>query len=188
MANRVGLYEDDRGPCIWAGRGFVHIFDPSPDEIHLDVIAIALSRIPRFNGHTVEHLPAFSVAQHSVLCAEIAIGRAYDLRIALMHDAAEAYIGDLIRPIKREIGRYADIEDRIWLAISDRFDLPRMMPAWVAEVDNIALATEKARFLPGSGEWQDMREPVDSPAARQPWRAGYARSRFLDMARSLGVS
>lgn len=81
------------------GRDFV-LRTPHVEPGHLFTeIAPALARIPRFNGHTVE---AYSVAQHSVLCAEAAEDETGDLELAaycLLHDAHEAYVGDITRPV-----------------------------------------------------------------------------------------
>lgn len=183
----TGVVEDDRGPAAWTGSGFLHILDPRPEEIHLADIARGLSRIARFNGHTTVF---YSVAQHSILCEWIARDRGLGVelqRLALMHDATEAYIGDLIRPVKQALPRYQEIEAGIWRAIAARFRLPAEIPAEIKAIDNAALATEKRDLCPGSPSWPGLPAPLFRRVS-----AGYApnftASDFLTVARRLGLS
>lgn len=87
--------------------------DPRPDEIVIKDIAKALSHIARYNGHTEKH---FSVGQHSILVCEELMARKYSLEIqlfGLLHDASEAYICDIPRPLKPFLTNYAEIEQKI---------------------------------------------------------------------------
>lgn len=88
-----------RGSYIITHSGlFVYPFDPQPEEIAAEDIWWALSRIPRFNGHTKR---PYTVAEHSLICAWLA---PKPLKLAaLLHDAAEAYIGDIMRPVKVDL-------------------------------------------------------------------------------------
>lgn len=95
-------------------------FDPlCPDEknILIEDIAHSLSLICRANGHLREF---FSVARHCINCAREAEARGYSTRVrlfCLLHDATEAYIGDMTRPLKRQLEYYCDCEDRLYLKI-----------------------------------------------------------------------
>lgn len=119
----------------------VHILQPDPGEIRLKDIAHALANQCRFAGHTPEF---YSVAQHSVLVAGILEDMGWpDLAISgLMHDAAEAYLHDLHRPLKECLPQYADLEQRHMAAICVKFGLPVKLHTVVKRADNIALATE----------------------------------------------
>jgi hypothetical protein len=87
--------------------------NPDIDKIKIEDIAHALSLLVRANGH-VKHF--YSVAQHSLNCLNEAQARGYCKKIqlaCLLHDASEAYIADIIHPIKQELTRYIDIENKL---------------------------------------------------------------------------
>jgi 5'-deoxynucleotidase YfbR-like HD superfamily hydrolase len=109
------------------------LLDPSPMDIEIEDIAHGLARVARWNGQTVGEHP-MSVAQHSVVVEEIvahvtpAIGARWRLA-ALLHDAAEYVIGDMISPFKAALGlNYEAFEDRLASAIHIRFGLPAQIP------------------------------------------------------------
>ena len=110
------------------------LLDPSPFDIEIEDIAQGLARVARWNGQTVgEH--GFSVAQHSlvveVIAAHLTPGLTARWRLcALLHDAAEYVIGDMISPFKAALGLdYRQFEDRLEAAIHLRFGLPPHPPA-----------------------------------------------------------
>lgn len=109
------------------------LLDPSPVDVEIDDIAHGLARVARWNGQTAGPLP-FSVAQHSVLveqfCAQLKPGWPTKWRLAaLLHDAPEFVIGDLISPFKAALGGdYRTIERRLMRAIHLRFALPADLP------------------------------------------------------------
>ncbi len=112
------------------------LLDPSPMDIEVEDIAHGLARVARWNGQTLgEH--AFSVAQHSVVVEEIVahIQPGIEPRwrlAALLHDASEYVIGDMISPFKAALGvDYRKFEDRLENAIHVRFGLPARTPAEV---------------------------------------------------------
>jgi len=105
------------------------LLDPSPLDIEIGDIAHGLARVARWNGQTFgDH--AFSVAQHSLLVDDIfaatfADASPADRLAALLHDAAEYVIGDMISPFKSVVGGgYKDVERRLQRAIHTRFGLP----------------------------------------------------------------
>jgi uncharacterized protein len=123
--------------------------DTRPGDIRIEEVAHALSHICRFGGHVRDF---YSVAQHSVLVAS-ALPEELKL-VGLLHDATEAYCGDMIRPLKRSIPRYKEIEDRIWLAVAERFSLPVELPPSVKEADNRVLQVERRDLLaPHPWKW-----------------------------------
>ena len=109
------------------------LLDPAPKDIEIEDIAHGLARVARWNGQTVgDH--AFSVAQHALLVEEVATAIHLDLTrrwrlAALLHDAPEYVIGDLISPFKAAIGLdYKAFETRLLEAIHRRFGLPPSLP------------------------------------------------------------
>ena len=115
------------------------LLDPSPLDIEIEDIAHGLARVARWNGQTIgEH--GFSVAQHSLLVEEIAAalrpGLAPRWRLAaLLHDASEYVIGDMISPFKAALGvGYKDFEHRLEAAVHIRFGLPVTVPAPVRDL------------------------------------------------------
>lgn len=134
------------------------LLDPSPLDIELQDIAHGLARVARWNGQTIgDH--AFSVAQHSLLVEELClrIKPKWPLkwrRAAMLHDAPEYVVGDLISPFKAAIGTgYKSLENRLLAAIHLRFGLPAKLPGEVTQTikraDGIAAyleATQLAGF------------------------------------------
>ena len=109
------------------------LLDPSPLDIEISDIAHGLARVARWNGQTIgDH--AFSVAQHSLLVDDIFASLVEDAShqwrlMALLHDAAEYVIGDMISPFKAVIGGdYKEVEHRLQTAIHLRFGLPAITP------------------------------------------------------------
>jgi hypothetical protein len=112
------------------------LLDPSPLDIEIEDIAHGLARVARWNGQTLgEH--GFSVAQHSMVVEEIAaeISPGLDARwrlAALLHDASEYVIGDMISPFKAALGLdYKRFEERLETAVHIRFGLPPKVPAQI---------------------------------------------------------
>jgi uncharacterized protein len=124
--------------------------DPQPEEVLIEDIAHGLGRICRFGGHTRDF---YSVAQHSVIVSNIL---PEELALAgLLHDATEAYIGDMVRPLKYSVPQYMLIEDRLWDVIAARFNLPRILPPEIKHADNVALITERRDLLEKQRKWGD---------------------------------
>lgn len=131
------------------------LLDPSPDDIAIEDIAHGLARVARWNGQTTG-AHAFSVAQHVLIVEEIARalnpGWPHQWQLAaLLHDAAEYVVGDLISPFKTAIGLdYKAFEQRLLNAIYSRFGVPLPLPAGVAaaikRADRIAAFFEATRL------------------------------------------
>ena len=131
------------------------LLDPSPLDVEIEDIAHGLARVARWNGQTSgPHI--FSVAQHSVLVERIvgALDPGAPARwrlIALLHDAPEYVIGDMISPFKAVIGEsYKSVEERILAAIHMRFALPHSpaeaLRKMVKQADSIAAFVEATRI------------------------------------------
>lgn len=154
--------------CIRTNSGrYLNVFDPNPDDILIEDIAHALSFQPRFGGH----LPQFySVAQHSVLCAELCDeSAAFD---ALMHDASEAYLCDIPRPIKKRMPEYKAIEDKLQAVIAAKFGFKYPHSDEVHRVDNIMLQVEWDTYMLGN------RAPAHHFRLKE-WASDVAKAKFL---------
>lgn len=121
---------------------------PKPEQIEIQDIAYSLSMQCRWNGMTKDF---YSVAQHSVLCSMYVT--ADNAFAALMHDAAEAYVGDLAKPVKELFPEFAMIEDRIMLLIAAKFGFDYPIPDAVKEVDRNMLETERHWLMPDAEWW-----------------------------------
>lgn len=180
QVNDVGLISDERGPTIVTATGIeFHLLDPTIDEICIEDVAHSLGNICRFAGHTRKF---YSVAQHSLIVSEIVSG---DHALwGLLHDAAEAYMGDITRPLKRALdalagGLLTEVEDNLMAAVIKRFNLSIPVPREAIKVaDNIALATEKRDLMPvSSATWADLPNPL--PSKIVPLNSYEARMKFL---------
>lgn len=154
--------EERRGDWIQTFTGIeFYPLDPKPEEILIEDIAHALSMQCRYAGHVREF---YSVAEHSVRVAEI-VPPKYRLW-GLLHDASEAYLIDLPRPVKRysDIGRlYREAEDSLMIAICERFGLTweDPMPAPVERADKAMLWVESQALLPSHPCWAEWRALTD---------------------------
>lgn len=140
-----------------------------PSDVCIEDVAYALARINRFNGHASR---CYSVAEHSLLVAEIlerdgGVRDAALLRAALLHDAHECYIGDIVTPLKRYLGeQFHALEGGAQAAVAAHFGTqPAMREHWAAlrHADRVALATERRDLMPAQPDpWPSLAgvEPV----------------------------
>lgn len=154
----------------YSGRQF-HPLDPSADEIDIVDIAHALSNVCRFNGHCARH---YSVAEHSI---HVALHVAWDdepterttVLAALLHDASEAYLCDIPKPLKttQAMAPYRAMESKVEFIIAAKFGLPDPMPDIIKRHDLRALATEYRDLVPNKIHDWHLPEPawLDMP----PW-------------------
>lgn len=137
---------DDNWIQTFTGRQFWPL-DPSADDIDIVDIAHSLSMKCRFNGHSKVF---YSVAQHSRIVSFLCPTR--DALWGLLHDAAEAYLPDVARPIKGSLVGFREIEDNILWCVAKRFGLSWPMPESIHAADLRALATEQ-RDVMGDPPW-----------------------------------
>jgi hypothetical protein len=154
------------GPYLQTVSGrSVNPFDPDPDQLDAGDIARALANLCRFGGHSRVF---YSVAQHAVIVSELVERRGGDPEdafAALMHDATEAYLGDMPPPIKHRslLGEaFRAAEDNLERAIRDRFGIKPDVPE-IKRVDRALLATERRSFSGESWRWPELDgvEPLD---------------------------
>ena len=121
----------------------VHVLKPRPEDVVLADVANALARVCRFGGHVSIHL---SVAQHSVLVSEIVGDMGGDGKlqlVGLLHDASEAYVGDVISPLKHQLADYKEIERGWQEAIGKSLGADLVaMPDIIHRADKVAFDTE----------------------------------------------
>jgi 5'-deoxynucleotidase YfbR-like HD superfamily hydrolase len=175
------------------------LLDPSPMDIEIGDIAHGLARVARWNGQTVgEH--AFSVAQHSVIVEEIVVHLEpkIDARwrlAALLHDAPEYVIGDMISPFKAALGfDYQAFEARLEAAIHIRFGLPPRTPApiktLIKKADR-ACAFFEAVELAGFGREESLtlfgRPPLGYRPRITPWPAAEAQALYVERYEALAA-
>jgi len=154
------------GPYLQTVSGrFVNPFDPDPEQIDIGDIARALANVCRFGGHCRSF---YSVAQHSVIVSELVEQRGGDVEdvfAALMHDATEAYLGDMPHPIKHRspLGKaFKEAEDHLEQVIAARFKIKPGV-AEIKKVDRALLATERRAFSGENWHWPELDgvEPLD---------------------------
>jgi 5'-deoxynucleotidase YfbR-like HD superfamily hydrolase len=127
--------------------------DPRASEVAIEDIAHSLSMQCRYAGHCLRF---YSVAEHSVLLARYFRQRGAPVVTqlwALLHDASEAYLVDVPRPVKPYLDGYRQVEASVMAAICERFGLPHRMPAEVHEADAAIIGNERGNLAPCVAEW-----------------------------------
>jgi uncharacterized protein len=167
------------------------LLDPSPLDIEIEDIAHGLARVARWNGQTFGE-NGFSVAQHSLVVEEIAAHLQPGLEprwrlTALLHDAPEYVIGDMISPFKAALGlNYKSFEERLERAIHLRFGLPPQPPApiqaLIKKADQASAffeATQLAGFTIAEALGFFGRPPKGYQLILQPLAVSEAQTRYL---------
>jgi uncharacterized protein len=154
------------GPYLQTVSGrFVNPFDPDPSALDAGDIARALANLCRFGGHCRVF---YSVAQHSVIVSELVEqrgGDTEDVFAALMHDAGEAYLGDMPHPLKHRSSlgaAFKAAEEHLEQALRERFRIKPDVPE-IKRADRALLATERRAFSAESWHWPELDgvEPLD---------------------------
>lgn len=200
---RQGRGKRAAAPRAWqrmlSGRR-LDLLDPSPMDIEIEDIAHGLARVARWNGQTVgEH--AFSVAQHSLVVENACVHLRPDLEprwrlVALLHDAPEYVIGDMISPFKAALGvDYKVFEARLEHAIHARFGLPALTPpdvkALIKTADRISAwfeAVQLAGFSEAEADRFFGAPPAEYRLTLVPEPAGTAQTRYLERYHALAAA
>ena len=166
---------------------YVDLANPDPSTIEVKSIAAALSKVCRFGGHCPQF---YSVAEHCIHATALACseGHTGDALIAVfLHDATEAYIGDMVKPLKVTMPQYGEAEQRIEAAIQAAFgvDFSKWMDV-IKRFDRAMLKAEKVTMWPEDTEkWAGFSEIEDRVVKFQFWEPSQAEMQFLAMARTL---
>ncbi len=166
---------------ILTNTGQYFFFDnPEAHDFTVHEIAHSLAHLCRYTGHVKQF---YSVAQHSVMVSYV-VPPAFALE-GLMHDAAEAYLGDVASPLKALLTEYKLIEARVERAITAQFGLPFPLSPEVKQADIVLLMTEKRDLLTrdrdpfGEDHWGN-RDVACLPAVIKPWEPEWARKAFIN--------
>lgn len=155
--------------------------NPTIRQIDIEDIAIALGNTCRFGGHC----RFYSVAEHCFHCCEIAWSQEPEnvpfQMLALMHDAAEAYIGDMPKPLKNIMPEFRDLENAIEAVIDARFDLDQSHKDKVKYIDLCMLKAEKRHLFPDDQlTWQGFGELPDIEPDIMCWSPDESAKRFIE--------
>jgi hypothetical protein len=150
--------------------------DPRPEDIDIGDIAHSLGMQCRYGGHSLRF---YSVAEH---CCHVASKAPAGLELAaLMHDASEGYLSDVIRPVKLSLSNYREIESNLERVIAERFGLPWPMPPEVKVLDERILQDERVQNMsPAPFPWACMENNIEPLGVTlQFWTPAKARWEFL---------
>ena len=170
------------GPYLQTVSGrWVNPFDPDPAQLDAGDIARALANQCRFGGHCRVF---YSVAQHSVIVSQLVEQRGGDVEdvfAALMHDAAEAYLGDMPHPIKHRSplgAAFKEAEDHLESVLRERFGIKPDVPE-IKRVDRALLATERRALSGVAWEWPELEGVEALDLELVAWPPDEAEQAFL---------
>lgn len=171
VAVKVGV-----GPTIMLRSGAWFDFcAPASSEFTIEDIGHGLANICRYSGQCRSF---YSVAEHSILVSETAKG--FELE-ALLHDAAEAFLGDITRPLKQMLPEYKRIEADVERAILDQFGIIGPLPPQVKQADLRVLAAEQKQIMPeGTDGWVRGQKVEPAPIVVRHLSPDEAKREFLD--------
>lgn len=155
---REVLAREDPWVQTRSGKAF-HLLRPTPEMVDILDVAHSLSKIVRFHGHTYRR--RYTVAEHS-LAVSYLVPRE-DALEGLLHDAAEAYVGDIVNPLKRVLGPLVRlVEEPIEQVIAEKYGLRYPFPASVREADlRMCVAERNALMSTPPEEWKITAEPAE---------------------------
>lgn len=174
-----------RPDILTAYGDYFDFLEPQLCEIRIETIALALSRLCRFNGHIRPEFEddIYSVGQHSIMVSYL-VPPEHALA-GLLHDSAEAFLGDVVRPLKQLLPDYKAIEARVERVVLSRFGLPYPMVPEVHHADRVALYIEQRDVMPDhSDDWEtdwvgEIRETHKAAFAALPKPIRQVRREFL---------
>ena len=174
-----------RGPSILTADGeYFDYENPDPRHFTLNAIAQGLAYTCRFAGQCKRY---YSVAEHSVHVSRLVSQE--HARHALLHDAAEAFMGDIPKPLKNLLPDYQELEHKIEKALFTHYGLPEDIPDEVKEADLIMLEVERKALFDRQDEWELTRRVANRIPDLElvhmgPWGS---RILFLNRAKELGM-
>ena len=167
--------------CTYTLKQFYPL-DPRPEDVTIEDIAHSLSQVCRYGGHTRYH---YFVAQHSVYVAQAVKswgGSILDQFLALVHDASEAYLVDVPRPIKNDLKGYKEMEKKVQDIILERFGLGGTVePQMVKDADMSVFAVEAKSLFSNVDNWKGLNQfkPCKTIVSKMTCEA--AESEFLNL-------
>ena len=162
-----------RGRIALATGGYFDLEAPEASALPIAAIAHSLARICRFTGHG----RFYSVAEHSVHASRLV--RLEHARAALLHDAAEAVIGDVAAPLKALLPDYRALESRVAAAVLGQYGLPARLPAEVKAADLRMLAAEQVQVMGNLDAWAALEGVPPAPVRLEFWPPDQAARAFL---------
>ena len=177
------------GPKMMLSNGKVlDLLNPDPAVFDLALIANGLSREGRYSNQTQIH---YSVAEHTLHCCHVykCLGGQKFAKHVFLHDASEAVLKDIPRPIKMLIPEYRKLEAKIQTVILERFGVVTDEEASVvvATVDNVVLKAERKRLFQGHTASDSLAGYTDFPLVIPCYSAPAAEKLFLSLAEELGI-
>ena len=164
----------------YTGRPFYPL-EPLMDDVDIESIAHSLSMLCRYNGHCLRF---YSVAEHCVHLSYTVDPE--HARWALMHDAVEAYVGDMVRPVKNDMPEFRSIEDNLEAVLAGKFGLGWPMPAQVKEHDTRIVVDEREQNMaPSSLPWSLLEGYAPLGVTLQCWSPERAEAEYLSRYRQL---
>ena len=166
----------EKGPTIMLQSGAWFDFGaPASSNFTIEDIAHGLANICRYAGQCRRF---YSVAEHSLLVSETAVGLELE---ALLHDAAEAFMGDITRPLKQMLPEYTKIEKNVEAAVLRKFGLNSPLPPGVKEADLRVLAAEQSQIMPpGTDDWARKQNVEPASVVVRHLEPEQAKRAFLD--------
>lgn len=171
--------EDPRGDGWFVVRSGIKFFplQPREEDILIQDIAFALSNICRFGGH----VQFYSVAEHCCHVSD-ACPPANKLE-GLLHDVTEAYMGDMVRPLKQQMPEYKLAEDKLWKVVASRFNLPENLSPIIKDIDSQAMLAERNHLMldgPNTRRWywDAIMQPLNCRI--RCWSPEIARREFMN--------
>lgn len=156
------------------GGQFFDLLHPENSEYSIDVIASALSNLCRYTGHVTRF---YSVAEHSVLVSKIVPPK---LALAgLLHDASEAFVGDVSSPLKKLVPAYREIEDNIQADIARRFGLEYPFPEEIHKADKQLYWAERKMIAPAVDALWHKEFRASRKVEPQGWTPVRSKREFL---------
>lgn len=173
---RVVAVNVAKGPTIMLASGkLFDLLDPHGSDFGIEDIAHGLAHVCRYTGQC-RHF--YSVAEHSILVSDVVREFAYE---ALLHDAAEAFIGDVTRPLKQLLPDFKRIEANIEAAIIQRFGMDPRYREVVKQADLRVLAAEQSQIMgPGCADWASAAGIKPAPITVRHLDPIAAKFAFLD--------
>lgn len=159
----------------YTGKKF-YALDPREDEIDIEDIATALANTCRFAGHCINY---YSVAEHCLLMSYMFEDKALALD-ALLHDATEAYLTDIPRPIKKSLPQYVELEDALCEVIYSKYSIKYPIDSRVKEIDSRILVSEARENMKVPPlDWNLPFEPIENVEFKY-YEPAVAKKLFLE--------